>query len=171
MLIDRLRHAGASSWSAIIGSLRPIPLDGELMARANRPEMSASPCPTEASLRVVMGFPNRSRSKQVRLAVFDSEPMARLAEQRLWESGIPSLTRCLRGGPGIWGSAYNLPHDLYVYEADQELARQVLELPDVAESEEQETPARSNWGLWFAVAIITLTLVLGIIVPLISQPG
>jgi len=118
-----------------------------------------------------MGFPNRSRSKQVRLAVFDSEPMARLAEQRLWESGIPSLTRSLRGGPGIWGSAYNLPHDLYVYEADQELARQILELPEAVEGEEQETPARSNWGLWLAVAIITLTLALGIIVPMISRPG
>ncbi len=118
-----------------------------------------------------MGFPNRSRSKQVRLAVFDSEPMVRLAEQRLRESGIPCLTRSLRGGPGIWGSAYNLPHDLYVYEADQELARQVLELPDAAEGGEPEMPARANWGLWLAVAIITLTLALGIIVPLISRPG
>ena len=118
-----------------------------------------------------MGFPNRGRSKQVRLAVFDSEPMARLAEQRLLESGIPSLTRSLRGGPGIWGSAYNLPDDLYVYEADQELARQVLELPDAPEGEEQEMPARANWCLWLAVAIITLTLAIGIIVPLVSRSG
>ena len=65
-----------------------------------------------------MSFTDRDARKQVRLTGFDNEPLARLAEQRLWQSGIPCITRSMRGGPGLWGSAYNLPHDIYVYEAD-----------------------------------------------------
>ena len=74
-------------------------------------------------------MPHRGRrEKQVRLTVFDNEPMARLAEQRLRQAGIRCVIRSLRGGPGLWGSAYNLPHDLCVYESDQMPAREVLDL-------------------------------------------
>ena len=66
-----------------------------------------------------MAFPSRRSEKQIRVATFDNEPLARLAVQRLQEMGIPALTRCLRGGPGLWGSGYNLPHDLVVYESEQ----------------------------------------------------
>ena len=69
------------------------------------------------------------RGKQVRLTGFDNEPMAKLAEQLLKEENIPCFTRSLHGGPGLWGSAYNLPHDIMVYEADEVRAREVLELP------------------------------------------
>ena len=54
-----------------------------------------------------MASPTPSREKQVRLTAFDNEPMARLAEQRLGQIGIPCLIRPLRAGPGLWGSAYN----------------------------------------------------------------
>ncbi|MCH7737459.1 MAG: DUF2007 domain-containing protein [Chloroflexi bacterium] len=67
------------------------------------------------------------RRKQVSLRVFDNEPTARMAEQRLQIEGIPCLVRSLRGGPGLWGTAYNLPHDLLVYEGDESRAREVLE--------------------------------------------
>ena len=75
-----------------------------------------------------MAFSRRNHEKQVRLTVFDNEPIARLAEQRLRQAGIPSFIRSLRGGPGLWGSAYNLPHDIYVYASDVDQARQLLEL-------------------------------------------
>ena len=61
------------------------------------------------------------------MTVFDNEPTARMAEQRLQQEGIPCMVRCLRGGPGLWGSSYNLPHDLLVYEDDEMRAREVLE--------------------------------------------
>ncbi|MDA0264494.1 MAG: DUF2007 domain-containing protein [Chloroflexi bacterium] len=67
--------------------------------------------------------------KQISLTVFDNEPTARMAEQRLQLEGIPCLVRSLRGGPGLWGSSYNLPHDLLVYEEDVMRAREVLEVP------------------------------------------
>ena len=70
-----------------------------------------------------MASSSRHREKQVRLTGFDNEPMARLAEQRLRQIDIPCFIRCLRGGPGLWGSAYNLPHDLFVYESDEPQAR------------------------------------------------
>lgn len=116
-----------------------------------------------------MGSTDRSRRKQVRLTSFDNEPMARLAEQRLWQSGIPCITRSLRGGPGLWGSAYNLPHDVYVYESDQVQAREVLNLPEGQEEEMEGTSRGVNVALWLAVAVITVVLALGIVVPLVSD--
>ena len=118
-----------------------------------------------------MGISNRDRRKQVRLTVFDNEPMARLAEQRLWQSGIPCITRSLRGGPGLWGSAYNLPHDLYVYEDDQVRAREVLNLPEPGEGAMGDMPTRTSVGLWVAVAVFTVVLALGIILPLVARSG
>ena len=38
------------------------------------------------------------------------------------------MVRSLRGGPGLWGTAYNLPHDLLVYEGDEMMAKEVLEI-------------------------------------------
>ena len=99
--------------------------------------------------------------------------MARLAEQRLWQSGIPCITRSLRGGPGLWGSAYNLPHDIYVYESDQVEARKALDLPELQEEEQTEkmegTPRKASLALWLALAVITVVLALGIVVPLVSD--
>ena len=72
-------------------------------------------------------YPQAER-KQVSLTVFNNEPTVRLAEQRLQAEGIPCLVRALRGGPGLWGTAYNLPHDLIVYEEDETRARKVLQV-------------------------------------------
>ena len=114
-----------------------------------------------------------NRRKQVRLTGFDNEPMARLAEQRLWQSDIPCLIRSLRGGPGLWGSSYNLPHDLYVFENDRARAREVLELDHAGLDTGEATPVetRSRGGLWLAGVVLVAVLVVGIILRLTSgQP-
>jgi hypothetical protein len=64
--------------------------------------------------------------KQVSLTVFPNEPMARLAEQRLWQVGIPCMIKSLGFSPGLYGSTFNMPHDLLVYEQDQSAARELL---------------------------------------------
>ncbi len=114
------------------------------------------------------------RDKQVRLTMFDNEPMARLAEQRLRQPGLPCLIRSLRGGPGLWGSAYNLPHDLYVYESDETEAREVLELaPDrLSEGEDQASfNQRSTPNLWLLLAgAVFGVLFLLIMVSVFSRP-
>ena len=116
----------------------------------------------------------RGQEKQVRLTVFDNEPMARLAEQRLRQQGIPSIIRSLRGGPGLWGSAYNLPHDLYVFESDETAAREVLELapPQDSEGEDQvSSTQRSAPNLWLLLAGAVLgVLFLLIMVSVFSRP-
>jgi hypothetical protein len=66
--------------------------------------------------------------KQVNLRVYDNEPTVRMAEQRLQLEGIPCLVRSLGGGPGLWGTAYNLPHDLLVYEGDESRAWDILKI-------------------------------------------
>ena len=97
-----------------------------------------------------------------------------MAEQRLRQAGIPCFIRSLRGGPGLWGSAYNLPHDLYVYASDETPAREVLDLTPEG-LEEQEThllPRRSNPNLWVLMAgIILAVLVIAIVVSLFPRPG
>ena len=99
------------------------------------------------------------RRKQVSLRVFDNEPTARMAEQRLKLEGIPCLIRSLRGGPGLWGSAYNLPHDLLVYEGDEMRAREVLEYvpQEILEREREQEGERPSTLMpqW----MITLTIV------------
>ena len=84
-----------------------------------------------------------------------------MAEQRLHLEGIPCLVKPLGGGPGLWGTAYNLSHDLLVYEGDEIRAREILEIPpqEIAEREriagyDDEEPARvmPQW-------LVTLTIV------------
>ena len=120
-----------------------------------------------------MAFSNRRRDKQIRVAVFDNEPMARLAVQRLQEMGIPALTRCLRGGPGLWGSAYNLPHDIVVYESDENQAREVLALgpaePLEAEDQAGQAASNSNLGLILVGAVLGV-LFLVVMVSVFSRP-
>ena len=116
-----------------------------------------------------MGFTGRDARKQVRLTGFDNEPMARLAEQRLWQSDIPCITRSMRGGPGLWGSAYNLPHDIYVYEADLAKARELLDLPEPVEGESEASQSRGLSGIWLAVVVAAILLTLGVVVPWVSN--
>ena len=120
-----------------------------------------------------MASPQRHRQKQVPLTVFNSEPLAKLAEQRLRQEGIPCFTRSLHGGPGLWGSAYpNLPHALYVHEADEMRARETLDLPplELAERERQSSVTGPKRDLWLmVVAIAGVALLLGIMVPWLSR--
>ncbi len=113
------------------------------------------------------------RRKQVSLRVFDNEPTARMAEQRLQLEGIPCLVRSLRGGPGLWGTAYNLPHDLLVYEGDETRAREVLEYvpQEILEREQEQEGERPTSVIpqWMVtvtivaiVAFIALTVVIAI---------
>ena len=116
-----------------------------------------------------MAYFSRRHEKQVRLTVFDNEPMARLAEQRLREVGIPCITRSLRGGPGLWGSAYNLPHDLYVYESDEMSARELLELvpQELAAPADQEARPGANQNRWVVLmgaVFVALLLVVMVVV-------
>lgn len=103
----------------------------------------------------------RKRGKQVSLTGFDNEPMAKLAEQILREEGIPCFTRSLQGGPGLWGSAYNLPHDISVFQEDEVRAREVLELPplepdQLAGSRESTESGRNRRLLILGIAIAVL---------------
>jgi len=111
--------------------------------------------------------------KQVSLRVYDNEPTARMAEQRLQLEGIPCLVRSLRGGPGLWGTAYNLPHDLLVYEGDETRARNILKVVPREEREgeqlsemrgEQRSQLMPQWmvaaTIVAIVAFIALTVVI-----------
>ncbi len=104
----------------------------------------------------------RSRGKQVRLTGFNNEPMAKLAEQILRDEGIPCYTRSLHGGPGLWGSAYNLPHDISVYEEDEVRAREILELPPLDPAQrvarESAESGRDRRLLFLGVAIAVLAV-------------
>lgn len=115
-----------------------------------------------------MKSPPKDKGKQVQLTMFNNEPMARLAEQRLRLEGIPSLIRSSHGGPGLWGSAYNLPHGLYVFQSDEMQARDILDLAPL-EIAERDQAAGSELGhqnrAWIIVAAIAIVLVLVITAP------
>ena len=123
----------------------------------------------EGVVSVLVNYMNRQSQrtgKQVRLTIFENEPVARMAEQRLHLEGIPSMIRPLQGGPGLWGSAYNLPHGLYVFQSDAILAKDVLELPpsEIVERAEGDTGSGSsrfsNIGLIVTGIVIALFLFL-----------
>ena len=80
-----------------------------------------------------------------------------MAEQRLQMEGIPCLVKPLRGGPGLWGTAYNLPHDLLVYEENEARASEVLQiLPRAVREPCQENEEEySRMPPW----MVTLTIV------------
>ena len=111
------------------------------------------------------------RRKQVSLRVFDNEPTARMAEQRLQMEGIPCLARSLRGGPGLWGTAYNLPHDLLVYEGDEDLAREVLQYvpQEILEREREEqgeslAPLMPQWMVTATIVVIVAFIALTVVI-------
>ena len=103
--------------------------------------------------------------KQVSLKVFDNEPTARMAEQRLNLEGVRCLVKSLRGGPGLWGTAYNLPHDLLVHESDEMQARDILKIPpnEVIEQQlgfdsghEKLSPVISQWRISIIIVVVAL---------------
>jgi len=109
--------------------------------------------------------------KQVNLRVFDNEPTARMAEQRLKMEGIPCLVRSLLGGPGLWGTAYNLPHELLVFEGDETRAREVLqyvtqEILEREQEQEYERPAplMPQWMVTATIVAIVAFIALTVVI-------
>ena len=111
--------------------------------------------------------------KQVSLRVYDNEPTARMAEQRLQQEGIPCLVRSLRGGPGLWGTAYNLPHDLLVYEGDEARARDILKIVPREEREgeqlsemrgEQRSQLMPQWMVTATIVAIVAFIALTVVI-------
>jgi hypothetical protein len=100
-----------------------------------------------------------ARGKPVRLRVFDNEPLARLAEQRLRQEGIPCWISSLGVGPGATGSAYYQPQALYVQQADEPLAREVLGLAPKEMGQRPSPAPRSAVG-WVSTLIIIIALAL-----------
>lgn len=100
-------------------------------------------------------------SKKVMLHAYDNEPTARMAEQRLRSAGVPAMVRSLQGGPGLWGTAYNMPHGLYVFETDASRAREFLGLESAhSQGGDQTSPKRASLWLFLAVAGIVLALLI-----------
>ena len=112
----------------------------------------------------MLSTPRRNSEKQVQLTVFNNEPMASLAEQRLRLEGIPSLIRSLHGGPGLWGSAYNLPHGLYVYQSDEMRAREVLDLTPLELVEREEVESGNNRQTRLGLMVLVLAIALALII-------
>ena len=104
------------------------------------------------------------RDKQVRLHTYDNEPTARMAEQRLRSVGVPAMVRSLNVGPGLWGTAYNMPHGLYVFETDESKAREVLGL-DSADSQDNDEASPKRGSLWLILVVVGLVLALAITAP------
>ena len=104
------------------------------------------------------------RNKQVMLHTYDNEPTARMAEQRLRSVGVPAMVRSLNGGPGLWGSAFNLPHGLYVFETDESKARELLGL-DSADSQDHDEALPKRGSLWLILVVLGLLLALAITSP------
>ena len=91
--------------------------------------------------------------------VYDNEPLARLAQQRLQQEEIACMVRSLGAGPGGWGVATYLPHGLYVKVSDEMQARQILDLLP-AEIEERDGPSTSQQGrsnTFLVVVLIVMT--------------
>ena len=111
--------------------------------------------------------------KQVNLRVYDNEPTVRMAEQRLQLEGIPCLVRSLGGGPGLWGTAYNLPHDLLVYEGDETRARDILKIVPREEREgeqlsemrgEQRSQLMPQWMVTATIVAIVAFIALTVVI-------
>jgi len=95
----------------------------------------------------------------MRLTVFENEPLARLAEQRLRQANIPCVVRSLGAGPGAWGVASNLPYAIYVKAADEMRARQVLDLAPAEIAERERTWAAQPAHRPPVVIIVMLIIV------------
>ena len=106
---------------------------------------------------------HRPSGKQVQLIVYDNEPLARLAQQRLQQEDVPCIVRSLGVGPGGWGVATYLPHGLYVEASDQMRAREILELPPAEVSERDGASPRTPIKLHPALVVVLLIVVAAIL--------
>ena len=99
-----------------------------------------------------------SNRKQVRLTVYENEPLALLARQRLSQERIPCVVHSLGVGPGGWGVATNLPHAVYVKAVDEMRARQVLDLAPQEIAEREDRPSQPTYNLSLKVVILLIIM-------------
>lgn len=98
----------------------------------------------------------------VRLGVWESEPLARLAAARLEEAGIVCTVQSLGVGPGGWGMAANLPHALYVSPLEEEAAHVLLQLEKAPQAPEPRAYPASSIAVRAILLVIALAVVLGL---------
>ena len=97
---------------------------------------------------------------QVEVATYENEPLAQLSEQRLYQAGIPCVLKSLQGGSGLWGSAYYVPHSLYVYENHLDEATEILGLDSIiSPSGNDYTKQWPSWLVLGIVLVVVLVLV------------
>ena len=112
----------------------------------------------DESRKVVISLKDNCR--QVEVATYENEPLARLSEQRLYQAGIPCVLKSLQGGSGLWGSAYNVPHSLYVYENHLDEATEILGLDSIiSPSGNDYTKQWPSWLVLGIVLVVVLVLV------------
>ena len=102
--------------------------------------------------------------RQVRLYVFENEPVARLWEGRLWAEGVPCVVRPLGVG-AAFGSTASVPHALYVPLAHVDRAREVLgqEVEPPLEVQERQRADRAVlWVLLLVALAISLAAAVGV---------
>ena len=104
------------------------------------------------------------RDKPVTLEVYLSEPLARMAAQRLEQEGIQCMVRAVGVGPGGWGVAANVPHALDTWEEDAVQARQILELMPAEINERlhatQGAPSRFPIAILVVLAIVAGAIII-----------
>ncbi|MBI4337649.1 MAG: hypothetical protein HY683_07480 [Chloroflexi bacterium] len=119
----------------------------------------------------------------VKVAVYEGEPLARLAEQRLLDAGVASVVRTIGPGPGGWGVAASLPYALYVQARDKELAQEVLEQGEatsverpsppeealLAEAGPQRTASRRSVVVSVILFILVAALLIGVVESLLPR--
>ncbi|MDA0988793.1 MAG: DUF2007 domain-containing protein [Chloroflexi bacterium] len=71
--------------------------------------------------------------EQVRVAIFENEPLARLWQQRLQGEGIPCVLKSLGAGSGALGGNSYLPNGLYVFARDRQKAIEFIRGTDSPE--------------------------------------
>ena len=117
---------------------------------------------SKGNLRGMMDRQNDQ--ERVRLDVFQGEPLALLAVQRLRDEGIPCLMRSLGVGPGGWGMAANLPYAVYVLADDDARAREVLELPVEEGRGPVDQGQLRRWGWSPGVMVVLLLIAVAVLV-------
>ena len=93
--------------------------------------------------------------------VYEGEPLARLAAQRLADEGIGSAVRPIGVGPGGWGMAANLPYAVDVPDEDLERAREVLQL---APEEPEEADGSGRTGRSSTIVLVMLIILAAVLV-------
>ena len=108
----------------------------------------------DESRKVVISLKDNFR--QVEVATYENEPLARLSEQRLYQAGIPCVLKSLQGGSGLWGSAYNVPHSLYVYENHLDEATEILGLDRIISP--LDSDYTRQWPSWLVLGIVLVVV-------------